>query len=138
MATSHAENLPVRSASRSTGEIVQDILDTVQDIFRSEVQVVKTEMADRARQAGKAAGMLGGGVVLLLFAAALAIVSAVAALALVMPVWLASLLVAAALGIAGGIMAAAGRRRLKHTSLKPEQAIDGVKEDVRWLKQQTS
>ncbi len=137
MATSHVENLPGGAAHRSTGEIVQDILQNIQDIIRSEVQVAKNELAERAGEMAKAAGMLGGGLALLWFAGALVIVTAVAALALVMPVWLASLIMAVLLGIAGGGMAIAGRQKMKQTSLKPEQAIQGVKEDVTWLRRQT-
>src|SRR6185369_5780075 len=137
MATSHLENVPGGAAHRSTGEIVQDILQNIQDIVRSEVEIAKNELTERAKQIGKAAGMLGGGLALLGFAAALVIVTAVAALALVMPVWLASLIMAILLGIVGGGMAIAERRKLKRTSLKPEQAIQGVKEDVTWLKRQT-
>jgi Flp pilus assembly protein TadB len=137
MATSHVDNLPGGPANRSTGEIVQDILQNVQDIIRSEVQIAKNELADRGKQMGKAAGMLGGGLAMLWFAGALVIVTAVAALALVMPLWLASLIMAVLLGVVGGGMAMAGRQKLKQTSLKPEQAIQGVKEDVTWLKRQT-
>ena len=137
MATRHVETLPNGTAHRSAGEIVQDILQNLQDIIRSELEIAKTELTERGKRAGKAAGMLGGGLAVLAIAGLLLIATATAALALVMPVWLACLLMAVLLLMVGGGMAMVGRQRLKQTSLKPEQAIHGMKEDVEWLKRQT-
>ncbi|MCL4402485.1 MAG: phage holin family protein [Acidobacteria bacterium] len=128
---------PNSPGQRSTAEIVQKIVQDFQEIVRSEIQLAKTELTERGKQAGKAAGVLGGGLVLCAFAGGLVIIAGVAAMALVMPVWLACLLMAVFLLIVGGGMAIVGQQRLKQTSIKPEKTIQSVKGDVQWLKQQT-
>ncbi len=137
MADRYVEVAPDGTSHRSMAEIIQDIATNLQEMVRSEFRLAKAELTDRAKQAGKAAGILGAGIAVLAVAALLIVVTCVAALALVMPVWLASLIMAVLLGMVGGGMAMAGRSKLKHANLKPENTIHSVKEDVEWLKQQT-
>src|SRR5690606_29366641 len=118
-------------------DIVQNIANNLQDIVRAELRLAKTEMMDRARRMGRAAGMLAAGVALLALAGLLLVTMVVGALALAMPVWAAALIVAVVLGAIGGGLAVVGRIRLKETNLRPDQTIDNVKGDVEWLKQQT-
>jgi uncharacterized membrane protein YqjE len=122
---------------RSLADIVQNIANNLQDIVRAELRLAKTEMMDRARRMGRAAGMLAAGVALLALAGLLLVTMVVGALALAMPVWAAALIVAVVLGAIGGGLAVVGRIRLKETNLRPDQTIDNVKGDVEWLKQQT-
>lgn len=123
--------------TRSLGEIVQDVLRDIQEVMRSELRLARTEMADKARQTGKAAGMLGGAAVVGLMALACLVVAAVAALALAMPVWLAALIVGLLLGIAGGVAYAAGRAKLRRVTPVPEQTVQTLKDDVEWARQRT-
>ena len=137
MADRYVEAAPNGAGHRSVTEIVQDIANHIQEIVRSEIQLAKAELGERGRRVARSAALLGGGLALLALAGTLAIVAVVAALALVMPVWLACLLMAVFLLMAGGGMAIVGRQRLAQSSLKPEQTIESVREDVRWLKHQT-
>lgn len=122
---------------RSTGEIVQDIINNTREIIRSELQLAKTEIADKGKRAGKAAGMLAAGGAIAAVAALLIVVTCVAALSIVMPLWAASLIMAALLGVVGGGMMLVGRQRMKQTSMVPERTISSLKEDVQWLKHPT-
>lgn len=119
---------------RSTAEIIQDIINQIGEIVRSEIALARMEIREKAIRAGKAGGLLAGGLAVLAVSGLLVVVTCVAALALVMPVWLASLIMAVILLAAGGFMAIVGRQRLKEVDPKPRAAVDSVKEDVEWLK----
>lgn len=125
------------SERRSTSEIVQDIVNNLRDIVRSELQLAKTEVGQKGKRIGKAAGMLAAGGAIAAVAALLIVATCTAALATVMPVWVACLIMAVLLGAIGGGMLMAGRRRLRQTSVVPVQTISSLKEDVEWLKRRT-
>lgn len=71
-----------------------------------------------------------------LFAGALLMAAAVCALAIVVPWWAASLIMAVICGIVAGGMASAGRMRLKAMH-GPNQTVGTVTEDLRWARNQT-
>lgn len=122
---------------RSTPEIIQDIVSNLREIVRSEFQLARTEAGQKGKRLGKAAAMLAAGGAIAAAAALLAVAACTAALAAFLPVWTACLIMAALLGAIGGGVLAAGRRRLRRTSVVPEQTISSLKEDVEWLKRRT-
>lgn len=84
---------------------------------------------------GIGAGIIVGAVVILLFAVGVLLTSAVLALALVMPGWLAALLVAVVLIIAAGLVGLVGYRRLKlGLPPVPTTSINSVKKDLDTIK----
>jgi Flp pilus assembly protein TadB len=123
--------------TRSLGEIVQDILRDVQEVMRSELRLARAEMTDKAKQAGKAGGLLGVAAVAILMGLACLTAAAIAALALAMPVWLAALIVGVLLGCIGGAAYAGGRARLRRVKPVPERTAQTIKDDVEWAKQRT-
>lgn len=68
------------------------------------------------------------------FGVATLIAAAVAALALVLPVWAAALIVGVVLLAAGGIAALSGKRQIQEASPVPEQTVANVKEDIQEVK----
>ena len=57
----------------------------------------------------------------------------------VLPNWAAALCVAAMWTVAGGVLAVYGRRKIDEMGTAvPSRTIEAVKEDVEWLKHQTS
>ena len=123
--------------NRSSGEIVQDLVENVQEILRSEVRLAKAEITQEAKKAARGAAISAGGAILAIFALGLLLWTAVYALALALAVWAAALIVGVLVGIAAGIMLAAGRARMKQVHPKPETTIRSLKENVQWLKNQT-
>lgn len=129
-----AEITPGEGGTRSTAEIIQDILDSIGEIVRSELRLARTEMMQKAGRAMRGAALLGAGGALLAVAGLLLVATITAALAIVLPVWVACLIMFILLGAAGGFMLAVGRDRLRRVDPKPITTINSVKEDVRWLK----
>ena len=123
--------------SRSIADVLQDILGNVQTIVRSEVRLAKTEITEEVTKAGRAAGMMGAGVLTALFTAWLLLVTILFALATVMPMWGAALLLFVVMGILTTVLLSAGRKRFKTVHATPEKTIESVKENVEWVKSQT-
>jgi len=125
------------TTERSLAEVVQAILGNIQDIFRSEFRLARTELTDQAKKARSAMPLLGAGALAGLFSATLLLVTCVLALAMVLPAWLAALIMAAVTGIAAMVLIGVGRRELKDVSAKPRRTIQSVRENIEWAKQQT-
>ena len=120
-----------RSAVALAGELV----DQLAALWRDELELAKGEMAEKGRAAGIGAGMFGAAGVAVLLAIGCLTAAIIAALQLVMPVWLASLIVAVAYLVGAGAAVLVGRRQLRRAApLLPVETIASVKEDVRWLK----
>lgn len=120
---------------RPMADVLKDIFGNVQEMVRSEVRLARVEMRDEMKSAARAGAMLGVGAVLGLIAAVFLLVCITQLLALVMPNWLATLLMALALGIPAALLAARGRARLHMPT--PDRTIENVKENVEWMKNQT-
>lgn len=122
---------------RPTKDIIQSIIGDVQEIIRSEVRLAKTEMKDEARKAGAAAGMFAGAGVMGLLAGMCVVTCCIAALSLIMGVWLAALIMTVLLGCTAGAMFAIGRAKMKQVNPVPQQTVQTLKEDARWARTRT-
>jgi uncharacterized membrane protein YqjE len=120
---------------RSMGEVVKDIISNVQEMVRSEVRLARVELREEASHASGAVKLIGIGAGLALLGAAFLLVTVTLLLALVMPAWLATLIVGAVLGISGFVMLQKGRAEFSVP--RPTKTIENVKENVEWMKSQT-
>ena len=115
-----------------------DLLRDMTTLVRQELALARTEVTDKATQAGKDAGLVAAGGVLG-FVGLLAIVAAVVELlAVLLPRWLSAFLVGAAL--AGGGVAAAkkGLDAIRQEDLVPRQTLEAVQETGSELARATS
>ena len=84
---------------RSLSDILQDTIRNVQEIVRSEVRLAQIEIWEEVAKAKSSTLLLGAGAVTAIFAVLFLLLTAVYALALVMPSWAAALIVGAALAV---------------------------------------
>ena len=127
---------PVPPAEPSLGKLVGEIGTDLSTLFRQEVALAKAEIRQEAAKAGKAAGMLGGAGFAGYMVALLVTLAVVFGLGNVMdPAW-AALIVAAVWAVAGGVLFARGRERMREVNPTPEQTVETLKEDVRWARAQ--
>lgn len=124
-----------RGEQRSMGDVVKDIIANVQEMVRSELRLARAEMRQELTHAMGAAKLIGIGAGLALFGGAWLLVFVTMLLALIMPAWLATLIVGSVLAIAGFIMLQKGRSELRVP--RPNKTIENVKENVEWMKNQT-
>jgi uncharacterized membrane protein YqjE len=122
---------------RSVPELLQDIVGNIEDIFRSELRLAKTELREEASEARKPAVTLGVGVVLAAYAVGWLLQAGVQALGTVMPLWAAALLVSVATAIVAVVLIKQGSEGLKRVHATPgKKTIATLKENGRWAKEQ--
>lgn len=130
--------MQTRQDERSLGDLFGQLSREITTLVRQEVKLAKTEMTQKASQAGKDVGFLAVGGVLA-YTGLLAIVAAIIlALALVLPAWLAAFIVGVVIAGIGGFLALRGMKQLKHTELAPRQTVETLQEDATWAKGQMS
>jgi uncharacterized membrane protein YqjE len=128
-----------RGTEPSLGELVKETAQDLSDLMRAEMKLLVAETKEEAKTAGKGAGMLAGAGV------AAHMVALFASLALMWGLWQwighlawGTVIVAALWAVVAAVLAAVGRGNLKRVNPKPEQTVESVKEDVRWVKDRKS
>jgi Putative Actinobacterial Holin-X, holin superfamily III len=120
---------------RSLLQLVTDIPTLVTDLIQREIDLIKAEMIAKVKALGIGAGLIAGALVLLLGMLGVLLTAGILALSLIMPGWLAALLVAAGLLIIAGILALIGYRVLKKGIPPiPTESIDSLQRDYRAIK----
>jgi hypothetical protein len=117
--------------------LVQELARNAAALVRSEVSLAKAELREKASRAGAGIGMLVAALVVAIIAVATLTAAAVMGLAEFMPGWLAALIVTAVLVLVAAGLAAMGKRSLAGASPPvPQEAVESVKEDVTWIRNQ--
>ncbi|MDF5752766.1 phage holin family protein [Spongiactinospora sp. TRM90649] len=118
-----------------TGELVKRAAQQISDLMRAELRLAVAEMKGKGKRAGVGAGLLSGAGVLALFGVAALLTAVIAALALVLPVWLAALIVAVVLFIVAAVLGVTGRQSVgRATPPLPRQAMENTRLDVAEIK----
>lgn len=103
-------------------------------LFRSEIALAKLELKQAIAAIGGVGALFAAALFCALVGVALLFVTGILALALVMPAWLATLIVAVtALALAGGLVLA-GRKKMATVDFKPSAAVESIKADIREIK----
>jgi len=117
-------------ADPSVGQLMTQLAEQTSRLVRDELQLAQTELKNTAKHAGVGAGLLSGAGALALFGVGTLITTAIAALDLVLPLWLAALIVTGVLFLAAGVAALLGKKQLQQASPTPERTVANVKRDV--------
>lgn len=136
MQPSSAGSRGSHSGDEPVGELVQRASQQLTELVRGEMRLAQAEMKEKGKRYGKGGGLFGAaGVVGFLTLQAL-VATAIAALAVPLPVWAAALIVTAVLGVIGAVMALSGKKQVEQgTPPTPEKTIDSVKADVAEIKE---
>ncbi|MFJ7073870.1 phage holin family protein [Streptomyces sp. NPDC098781] len=120
----------------SVGELVQEASQELTDLVRAEMRLAQAEMTQKGKRLGMGGGMFGGAGLVGFLALQAMIATAIAALAVPLPVWAAGLIVTGILLVVAAVMAAVGRAKVRNaTPAAPEQTIDSVRTDVAEIKE---
>ncbi|WIX91916.1 phage holin family protein [Amycolatopsis sp. DG1A-15b] len=124
------------ASDRSVGELVTDLTGEVKRLVRDEMRLAVFELQRKGKKMGLGAGLFGAAGLFAFLGAGTLVAAAVLALALVLPGWLAAVIVAVALFVVAGIAALVGKKEVTQgVPPVPEEAISGVREDVDTVKQ---
>ena len=117
------------------GALVHDMTQQMSTLVRDEMRLAQAEMTEKGKRAGRGIGLFSAAGLLAFFGVAVLIATAVLALALALPAWLAALIVAVVLLAGAAVVGVQGRNNVQQaTPAKPEEAIEGLKEDVATVK----
>ncbi|MEV0273061.1 phage holin family protein [Hamadaea sp. NPDC050747] len=115
----------------STADLVRQATEQISTLVRQEMQLARTELAEKGKRVGLGVGLFAGSGVAVFYAVGALLVAAGLALALVMPGWLAALIVGVVLLIIAGVEALVGRGQVKRgTPLTPNRTVDSVRADL--------
>ena len=123
-------------ADASVGDLVKAMSADLSRLVRDEIQLAQTEISAKAKQAGVGVGAFGAAGVLALYGLAVLIAAAVLGLTLVLPAWLAALIVGVVVLAIAGVAALLGKKKVDEAApVVPERAVASVKEDVAEIKE---
>jgi hypothetical protein len=125
-------------SDESLGELVGRLTSDFGALVRDEVQLAKVEITEDVRAMSKAGGMFGGAAFAGYLAVMLLSFAAAWGLAELMPIGVAFLIVGVLWAIAGAVLFAIGRQRMRAVNMKPEQTIETMQENIQWARQQRS
>jgi uncharacterized membrane protein YqjE len=120
---------------RSLVDLITALPDQVQELVQREIELVKTELTEKAKALGTGGGLLLGAVVTLLFFIGVLLTLAIIGLSYLMPPWAAALVVAGVLLITAVILGLVGYRILKRgIPPVPTEAIESIQKDISAIK----
>jgi len=136
--TPEGAHMEAKHDERTLGEMLAELSRETRTLVQQELQLARTELAEKALTLKRSAGLVAGGG-LLAYGGLLAIIAAVVLILirLGLPAWAASLVGGVLLVGVGYALIRTGMAALTSRELTPRQTIASVKEDARWLKAQT-
>ena len=123
-------------SDRSIREIIDAIRPQLQELIDKQLELARTELAPVAKKAGMAAGLLVAGSVFMFVFLFFISLTGVYALSLLLPQWVAALIVSAILLLIGGILAGSGASILRGLDPVPHRTIRALQQNINWLKGQ--
>jgi Putative Actinobacterial Holin-X, holin superfamily III len=120
---------------RKVSSIVHDLFGDVTGIIRSEVALFKSEVKTETGHVIAIMPVVVAGGVLALYSGALLVTAILLALGIVMPYWVAALILFALTGIIGSALLSLGIARLRSIRAVPK-TIHTMKENAEWLSSQ--
>ncbi|MFF6909679.1 phage holin family protein [Streptomyces sp. NPDC012389] len=118
------------------GVLVSRASQQISELVREEMQLARSEMAQKGKRFGKGGGLFGAAGLVGILAAQALVATCIVALALVLPLWAAALIVTAVLAAVAGVAALAGKKQIDRAGTPaPEQTIDSVKADLAEVKE---
>ena len=130
---------PALGEDPTLGALVHDMTEQMSTLVRDEMRLAQAEMTQKGKAAGLGIGLFGAAGVVALYGVGTLIATVILVLALAIPAWLAALIVTVVLFVVAGILALQGKNNVsKATPVPPEQAIEGIKEDIATVKGQRS
>ena len=124
-----------RARSRSLVALISDLPRLIVELLKAELAHLRGELQGKAKHAGVGIGLLAAAAGLLFAALGVLVAAAVLGLSLVLPAWLAALIVFDALLIIAGILALIAVSSFKRMQgVAPTETITSIKEDSEALK----
>lgn len=120
----------------STGQLISQLTEQISRLVRDEARLAQAEVTQKAKRLGLGAGLFGGAGLFAFLGLAVLVATAILALDLVLPAWLAALIVGVVLFAIAGVLALVGKKDVEKGSPPvPTEAISSVKADIATVKE---
>lgn len=119
---------------RTLPELVSQLTTDLATLVRQESQLVRTEMSEKLNVAGKAAGEIAAGGILLLAALGVLLQAVVVGLSEYMHPAFAALIVGVLVAVAGAVLVRAGMKMMKPENLSPDRSARQLRKDAELMK----
>ncbi len=120
-----------RAEQEPVSDLVQHASRQLSQLVRDEMRLAQAEMTEKGKRFGKGGGLFGGAGLMGVLTLQALVATVIAALSLVMDVWVAALIVTGALAAVTAVMAALGKQQIgKASPPVPERTMGSVKADV--------
>ena len=127
---------PPAPEDASTGQLIGQLTEQISRLVRDEARLAQAEVTQKAKRLGVGAGLFGGAGLFAFFGLATLITTVILLLALVLPAWLAALIVTVVLFAVAGVLALIGKKDVQQGSPPvPTQAIESTKTDIQTVKE---
>ncbi|GAA2699754.1 phage holin family protein [Micromonospora olivasterospora] len=115
----------------STAELVQRATEQISRLVRDELALARAELTQKGKRAGIGIGLFGGAGGLAVYGLGALVAAAILLLALVLPAWVAALVVAVVLFAVAGILALVGKKQVSQAVPPvPTATVRSVRADV--------
>lgn len=123
------------AAHEPVSELVQQASRQLTELVRGELRLAQAEMKEKGKRYGKGGGLFGSASVAGFLMLQALVATAIASLAVPLPVWAAALIVTAVLGVIAAVLAMSGKRQVDRAAPPvPAQTIENVQADVAEIK----
>ena len=127
---------PSKAGGGSFSQLLQEIVNHVTEIIRSESRLLRAEVREDVTQVTKAGVFFVVGTVFAFHALGFVLLGLVYALGSRTPLSLSAVIVGVGAAGIAAILLEIGRTKIKQASLKPDKTIRSLRENVTWLKKQ--
>lgn len=122
---------------QTMGDLVGGLASDVQELVRGEIALARSELDQKLHHTISAAIWLVGGALVAFAGLVVLLEAAAAALALVMPVWAASLIIGLVIVVVGAVIARSGLAMLSLKQLTPDHTAASLQKDAQIVKEHT-
>src|SRR3954449_2126852 len=124
---SYTPDQVVTPTDPSVGTLVSQLSSQIPALIRSEIRLAQAEVTEKGKRAGIGIGMFSAAGLLAFFGFGFLLTTVALLLALVMPGWVAALIVTLVLFAVAGVAALLGKKKVAEaTPPKPERTIESV------------
>jgi hypothetical protein len=132
---------PLRAVPReddhSIGGLLKQLAREIPLLFTKELALAKSELRENLRATGAGVAAVATGGAVMLAGLVILLLAGVYGLSLVMPSWLAALIVGAAALVIGWVMVAAGKKQFEPDALKPDHTLHSLHKDAAAIRGRT-
>jgi hypothetical protein len=120
--------------------LVRDLIGDAKELMRQELALATHEIREEVRKTKLAVISLGAGIGIAAVGGLLLIVMLVHLLNALteLPLWACYGIIGGILAISGMVMIYSGKNKISHTAIVPQQTVETMKENVRWIRQKST